>query len=263
MKPLKGQIDETIELCRQRIEKGERVLVTTLTKRTAEDLTDYLRNLDMKVRYLHSDIDAIERVEILRSLRKGDCDVLVGINLLREGLDLPEVSLVCILDADKEGFLRSETSLIQTAGRAARHVAGEVVLFADIETQSIRALLSISRHRREVQEAYNAKHGITPQTVKRAVQESLQILGKAKEVEEGVLREGGGGDVVVTDVIRELEGEMAEAAAKLEFERAALLRDQIRELKKQAGLNPDDGGALPKAKGAPYPKPKRGGKRRG
>ncbi len=264
VKPLKGQIDETIELCRQRIEKDERVLVTTLTKRTAEDLTDYLRNLDMKVRYLHSDIDAIERVEILRSLRKGDCDVLVGINLLREGLDLPEVSLVCILDADKEGFLRSETSLIQTAGRAARHVAGEVVLFANIETKSIRTLLSISQHRREVQEAYNEKHGITPQTVRRAVQESLQILGKAKEVEESVLREGGKGmgDMVITDVIRELEGEMAEAATKLEFERAALLRDQIRELKKQAGLNPDDGGALPKPKGASYPKPKRGGKRR-
>jgi excinuclease ABC subunit B len=265
VKALKGQIDETIELCRQRIEKNERVLVTTLTKRTAEDLTDYLRNLDMKVRYLHSDIDAIERVEILRSLRKGDCDVLVGINLLREGLDLPEVSLVCILDADKEGFLRSETSLIQTAGRAARHVAGEVVLFADIETQSIRALLSISQHRREVQQAYNEKHGITPQTVRRAVQESLQILGKAKELEESVLREGGKGmgDVVITDVIRELEGEMAEAATKLEFERAALLRDQIRELKKQAGLNPDDGGTLPRPKGASYPKPKRGSKRRG
>ena len=261
VKPLKGQIDETIELCRQRIERGERVLVTTLTKRTAEDLTDYLRNLDMKVRYLHSDIDAIERVEILRSLRKGDCDVLVGINLLREGLDLPEVSLVCILDADKEGFLRSETSLIQTAGRAARHVAGEVVLFADIETQSIRALLSISRHRRQVQEEHNQKHGITPQTVRRAVQESLQVLGKAREVEEGVLREGGAGDVVVTDVIRELEGEMAEAAAKLEFERAALLRDQIRELKKQAGLNPDDGGTLPKPKKATYGRPKRGGRK--
>ena len=261
IKPLKGQIDETMELCRQRIEKGERVLVTTLTKRTAEDLTDYLRNLDFKVRYLHSDIDAIERVEILRSLRKGDCDVLIGINLLREGLDLPEVSLVCILDADKEGFLRSETSLIQTAGRAARHVAGEVVLFADIETKSIRALQSISNYRRQVQLDHNAKHGITPQTIRRAVQESLHSLGKAREIEESVLREGGGGDFVVTDVIRELEGEMAEAAAKLEFERAALLRDQIRELKKQAGLNPDDGGVLPKPKKVIYEKPKRGARK--
>ena len=148
LRPLKGQIDETIELCRQRIEKGERVLVTTLTKRTAEDLTDYLRNVDLKVRYLHSDIDAIERVEILRGLRAGEFDILVGINLLREGLDLPEVSLVCILDADKEGFLRSETTLIQTAGRAARHVNGEVVLFADQVTDSIQALLDITRYRR-------------------------------------------------------------------------------------------------------------------
>lgn len=261
IKPLKGQIDETIELCRQRIEKGERVLVTTLTKRTAEDLTDYLRNLDMKVRYLHSDIDAIERVEILRSLRKGDCDVLVGINLLREGLDLPEVSLVCILDADKEGFLRSETSLIQTSGRAARHVAGEVVLFADIETKSIKALLSISNYRRQVQLDHNTKHGITPQTIKRAVQESLNSLGKARELEESVLREGGGSDFIVTDVIRELEGEMAEAATKLEFERAALIRDQIRELKKQAGMNADDCGVLPKAKKVTYAKPKRGGRK--
>ncbi|MCX6855000.1 MAG: excinuclease ABC subunit UvrB [Verrucomicrobia bacterium] len=261
IKPLKGQIDETMELCRQRIERGERVLVTTLTKRTAEDLTDYLRNLDFKVRYLHSDIDAIERVEILRSLRKGDCDVLIGINLLREGLDLPEVSLVCILDADKEGFLRSETSLIQTAGRAARHVAGEVVLFADLETKSIKALLSISNYRRQVQLDHNTKHGITPKTIRRAVQESLNSLSKARELEENVLREGGGGDFIVTDVIRELEGEMAEAATKLEFERAALLRDQIRELKKQAGLNPDDGGTLPSPKKVTYAKPKRGGRK--
>ena len=261
IKPLKGQIDETMELCRQRIEKGERVLVTTLTKRTAEDLTDYLRNLDFKVRYLHSDIDAIERVEILRSLRAGDCDVLVGINLLREGLDLPEVSLVCILDADKEGFLRSETSLIQTAGRAARHVMGEVVLFADIQTKSIQALVNICTYRRDVQAEHNEKHGITPQTVRRAVQESLHILGKAKELEESVVREGGG-DYAITETIRELEQEMAEAAMKLEYERAALLRDQIRELKKRAGLNTDDTGTLPQRKNVKYDKPKRGGKKR-
>jgi len=261
IKPLKGQIDETMELCRQRIEKGERVLVTTLTKRTAEDLTDYLRNLDFKVRYLHSDIDAIERVEILRSLRAGDCDVLVGINLLREGLDLPEVSLVCILDADKEGFLRSETSLIQTAGRAARHVMGEVVLFADVQTQSIQALTNICSYRRTVQADHNEKHGITPQTVRRAVQESLHVLGKAKELEESVVREGGG-DYAITETIRELEQEMAEAAMKLEYERAALLRDQIRELKKRAGLNSDDTGTLPQRKNVVYGKPKRGGKKR-
>src|SRR6266545_8401684 len=154
IKPLKNQIDETIELCRQRVEKGERILVTTLTKRTAEDLADYLRDVGLKVRYLLSDIDAIERVEILRGLRAADFDILVGINLLREGLDLPEVSLVCILDADKEGFLRSQTSLIQTAGRAARHVNGEVVLFADIVTQSMEALMSISEYRRAKQMDY-------------------------------------------------------------------------------------------------------------
>jgi excinuclease ABC subunit B len=257
IKPLNGQIDETMELCRQRIEKGERVLVTTLTKRTAEDLTDYLRNLNFKVRYLHSDIDAIERVEILRSLRAGDCDVLIGINLLREGLDLPEVSLVCILDADKEGFLRSETSLIQTSGRAARHVAGEVVLFADIQTQSIQALINISAHRRQVQLDHNEKHGITPQTVRRAVQESLHILGKAREVEESIVREGGG-DFAVTETIRELEQEMAEAATKLEYERAALLRDQIRELKKRVEGTTGD---LPPRQEVRYDKPKRGRKK--
>jgi excinuclease ABC subunit B len=238
IKPLKGQIDETIELCRQRIEKGERVLVTTLTKRTAEDLADYLRNLNLKVRYLHSDIDAIERVEILRGLRAGDCDILIGINLLREGLDLPEVSLVCILDADKEGFLRSETSLIQTAGRAARHVHGEVVLFADTMTDSISALIGISQYRREKQVAYNEKHGITPRSVVRPVQASLSIL-KSNEG-SSVVREGGASDETVLDVIRELEGEMAEAASRLEYERAALLRDQIRELKKQAGIGAGD-----------------------
>ena len=246
IKPLKGQIDETMELCRVRIERGERVLVTTLTKRTAEDLADYLRNLNFKVRYLHSDIDAIERVEILRSLRKGDCDVLIGINLLREGLDLPEVSLVCILDADKEGFLRSETSLIQTAGRAARHINGEVVLFADIMTDSISALIGITEYRRQRQLDHNTKHGITPRTVIRAVQESLHMYGRAEQVESNVVREAGG-DADVLTVIRELEGEMAEAAQKLEYERAALLRDQVRELKKRAGLNADDS-SLPQKK---------------
>ena len=238
MKPLKGQIDETMELCRQRIEKGERVLVTTLTKRTAEDLTDYLRNLHFRVRYLHSEIDAIERVEILRALRAGDFDILVGINLLREGLDLPEVSLVCILDADKEGFLRSETSLLQTAGRAARHVNGEVVLFADNITGSIQALLNISAYRRERQEKHNTTYNITPQTVKRAVQESLHTYQSGRQVEEGIVKEEAGGYAVV-EVLRELEAEMADAASKLEYERAALLRDQIRELKRQMGQGDD------------------------
>ena len=242
IKPLEGQIDETIELCRQRVEKQERVLVTTLTKRTAEDLSDYLHKLGLKVRYLHSDIDAVERVEILRSLRKGEFDILVGINLLREGLDLPGVSLVCILDADKEGYLRSETSLAQTAGRAARHLDGEVVLFADVMTKSILALISISDYRRKKQQEYNEKHGITPQSVRRAVQESLhQHLGPNPDDEiTGRVREDGP-ESDAREVLRELEGEMVEAATKLEYERAALLRDQIKELRERYNLGAGSG----------------------
>jgi excinuclease ABC subunit B len=235
LKPLKNQIDDTIELCRQRVEKNERVLVTTLTKRTAEDLADYLRDVGLKVRYLHSDIDTIERVEILRGLRAADFDILVGINLLREGLDLPEVSLVCILDADKEGFLRSQTSLIQTAGRAARHVNGEVVLFADQVTRSMEALTSISEYRRAKQMDYNEKHGITPQTVRRAVQESLHTILRGREIAASIIQEAGG-DFNVTELLRELEDEMQRASANLEFERAALLRDQIMEVKNGAGI---------------------------
>ena len=236
IKALKHQIDDTIELCRQRVEKSERVLVTTLTKRTAEDLADYLRDVGLKVRYLHSDIDTIERVEILRGLRAAEFDILVGINLLREGLDLPEVSLVCILDADKEGFLRSQTSLIQTAGRAARHINGEVVLFADQITQSMAALISISEYRRSKQMEYNEKHGITPQTVRRAVQESLHTILRGREIEASVIREAGG-NFDLTELLRELEDEMQSASANLEFERAALLRDQIMEVKSGTGIS--------------------------
>jgi len=232
---LKNQIDDTIELCRQRVEQQERVLVTTLTKRTSEDLADYLRDVGLKVRYLHSDIDTIERVEILRGLRAADFDILVGINLLREGLDLPEVSLVCILDADKEGFLRSQTSLIQTAGRAARHINGEVVLFADIVTDSMQALISISEYRRAKQMEYNEKHGITPQTVRRAVQESLHTILRGREIASSVINEAGG-NFDLTELLRELEDEMQRASANLEFERAALLRDQIMEVKSGTGL---------------------------
>ena len=235
LKPLTHQIDDTIELCRQRVEKNERVLVTTLTKRTAEDLADYLRDVGLKVRYLHSDIDTIERVEILRGLRAADFDILVGINLLREGLDLPEVSLVCILDADKEGFLRSQTSLIQTAGRAARHVNGEVVLFADQVTRSMEALMSITEYRRAKQMEYNEKHGITPQTVRRAVQESLHTILRGREIAAAVIQEAGG-DFDLTELLRELEDDMQRASANLEFERAALLRDQIMEVKSGAGI---------------------------
>ncbi|MBJ07373.1 MAG: excinuclease ABC subunit UvrB [Verrucomicrobiaceae bacterium] len=239
LKPLAGQIDETIERCQQRVELGERVLVTTLTKRTAEDLTEYLQGAGLKVRYIHSDIDAVERVEILRQLRAAEFDILVGINLLREGLDLPEVSLVCILDADKEGFLRNETSLIQTAGRAARHLNGECVLFCDEVTESIQRLIDVTEYRRRRQEDYNEKNNITPQSVVRAVQQSLHQLqddkSRAEKLSSSLVAE----DPAVYDavnVLMELESEMQEAAGKLEFERAAHLRDQIKELKRRAGL---------------------------
>ena len=220
------------------VERGERVLVTTLTKKTAEDLTEYLQGTGLKVRYIHADIDAVERVEILRQLRAAAFDILVGINLLREGLDLPEVSLVCILDADKEGFLRNETSLIQTAGRAARHVRGECVLFCDVVTDSIQRLLDVTEYRRGHQLEYNQAHGITPQSVKRAVQESLQLYSNQRENADQLNRSLVAEDEEVYDkvrVIAELEKEMREAAAKLEFERAAHLRDQIAQLKGEGG----------------------------
>jgi excinuclease ABC subunit B len=238
VKPLKGQIDDLINEARKRVEGKERILVTTLTKRTAEELTDYLRDIGINVRYLHSEIDAIERVEILRALRKGEFDVLVGINLLREGLDLPEVSLVAILDADKEGYLRSTTSLIQTAGRAARHLNGEVILYADVMTQSIQKFLAVSEYRRNKQLAYNKEHGITPRSVSRAVEDSLAVYTSAKRKAEMVLNEAAG-NLDVTETIRELEQEMIEASNNLEFEKAALLRDQIRELKRGSGEKSD------------------------
>ena len=231
LKPLKGQIDDLIEECRKRVDTKERVLVTTLTKRTAEELTDYLRDIGVNVRYLHSEIDAIERVEILRALRKGEFDVLVGINLLREGLDLPEVSLVAILDADKEGFLRSETSLIQTAGRAARHLNGEVILYADVMTESIKKFLAVTEYRRKRQLAYNAEHEITPRSVSRAVEDSLAVYESTRKEASSVLKDAGM-DVDLTETINELESEMLTAANNLEFEKAALLRDQIKELKR-------------------------------
>ncbi|MBI4327499.1 MAG: excinuclease ABC subunit UvrB [Chloroflexi bacterium] len=232
LKPLKGQIDHLIEAARQRVEQKERVLVTTLTKRTAEELTDYLRDIGINVRYLHSEIDAIERVEILRALRKGEFDVLVGINLLREGLDLPEVSLVAILDADKEGYLRSTTSLIQTAGRAARHLNGEVILYADVMTQSIRRFLAVSEYRRQKQLAYNREHNITPRSVSRAIEESLSSDTATRQKAAAVLNEAAA-NFDVTETLRELQEEMLGAANNLEFEKAALLRDQIHELKRQ------------------------------
>ncbi len=246
IKPLDGQIDDIMAQIRLRTERRERTLVLTLTKRTAEDLTEYLRDLDIKVRYLHSEVDAIERVEILRGLRAGEFDVLVGINLLREGLDLPEVSLVGILDADKEGYLRSEKSLIQIAGRAARHLEGTVILYADTITGSIKKLLQVTEYRRARQIAYNQAHGITPKSVQRAVQESLRsaIKGTA-DTARMVLKEGAG-QFDLVDLLKELQEEMIGASARLEYEKAALLRDQVQELKRQLGLDKiEPKGALP------------------
>ena len=253
LRPLKGQIDETIELCRQRVERNERVLVTTLTKKTAEDLAEYLQGTGLKCRYLHSDIDAVERVEILRQLRAATFDILIGINLLREGLDLPEVSLVCILDADKEGFLRNETSMIQTAGRAARHIGGECVLFCDKITDSIQALIDITAYRRERQEAHNIEHGITPQSVKRALQTSLHTHENARQSADKLNSSLVAEDVQTYDklrVISELEEEMREASSRLEFERAAHLRDQIASLKND--------GVTPMTQDVRYPARKKG-----
>ncbi|MGB0586936.1 MAG: excinuclease ABC subunit UvrB [Limisphaerales bacterium] len=232
IKPLKGQIDDLIEECRQRVDQKERILVTTLTKRTAEELTDYLREIGINVRYLHSEIDALERVEILRALRLGEFDVLVGINLLREGLDLPEVSLVAILDADKEGYLRSTTSLIQTSGRAARHLNGQVILYADVMTKSIKAFLAASHYRREKQLKHNEENNITPQSVSRAVEDSLGNRQEATDKATMLLRDAGG-EYDVTETIRELEQDMLAAAENLEFEKAAHLRDQVKMLKKE------------------------------
>ena len=234
IKPLKGQIDDLLEESRQRADKGERVLVTTLTKRTAEELTDYLADIGVNVRYLHSDIGAIERVEILRALRQGEFDVLVGINLLREGLDIPEVSLVAILDADKEGFLRSTTSLVQTAGRAARHLNGQVILYADKKTRSIREFLRICDYRRKKQIAHNKKHGMTPRSVSRPIEQRLGDRLGGQQANAVTLRESVD-DLDVVETIRELEKEMIDAAEKLEFEKAALLRDQVSELKNLTG----------------------------
>ncbi len=238
IRPIKGQVEDFIGEVQTAAEEGHRTLATTLTKRMSEDLTDYLREAGLKVEYLHSDIDAIERVEILRRLRLGEFDVLVGVNLLREGLDLPEVALVAILDADKEGFLRSTTSIIQTAGRAARHEKGRVILYADEMTVSITKALEVTQKRREKQLAYNAEHGITPKSVKRGIEESLQAPGKKYDQSEDVdLMVAEADDVDVASVIAELESDMLEAAQKLEFEKAATIRDQIEML--QSGKHLD------------------------
>lgn len=234
VKPLKNQVDDLMEEIKSRVEKKGRVLVTTLTKRMAEDLADYLSQLGIKVRYLHSEIDAIERVDILRDLRLAEFDVLVGINLLREGLDLPEVSLVAILDADKEGFLRSETSLIQTAGRAARNKAGEVIMYADAVTDSMRKAISETNRRRKIQEEYNKAHGITPQTIYKTREEILKTTAFADSRTESVVKEEKLDyldSFTLEDKIEHLEKAMRQASKNLEFEKAASFRDELKKLK--------------------------------
>jgi excinuclease ABC subunit B len=246
VKPTKGQIDDIISLVNDRVEAGERVLITTLTKKMAEDLSEYLLEQGLKVRYLHSNIDTIQRIEILRALRLGEFDVLVGINLLREGLDLPEVSLVAILDADKEGFLRSETSLIQMIGRAARNVNGQVVMYADKRTKAMDAAIDETNRRRARQVVYNAEHGINPQTIRKAVGDILDVLrpsdaGSSTGRGDRRRKEH---DRVVADLrslpqqelarlIQTLEEEMNQAASDLRFEYAARLRDEVKELRRE------------------------------
>jgi excinuclease ABC subunit B len=235
VRPLTGQIDDLMEEVKLHAERKERVLVTTLTKKTAEDLTRYLNESGLRVQYLHSDITALDRVQILRHLRLHDFDCLVGVNLLREGLDLPEVSLVAVLDADKEGFLRSDTSLIQTAGRAARNVDGKVILYADRVTDSMKRMIAVTEKRRISQLAYNAAHGITPTTVIKEIEDNLAIEKKAGEIEVNVLKEAGE-SYDVHQVAEELKREMLSAAEALEFERAGMLRDQLTELMEAAGM---------------------------
>ena len=228
VKPVMNQIDDLIEQIQERVEKQERVLVTTLTKKMAEDLTAYLAGIGIKVKYMHSDIKALERMEIIRDLRLGEFDVLVGINLLREGLDIPEVSLVAILDADKEGFLRSERSLIQTIGRAARNTEGKVIMYADELTESMEKAISETNRRRKIQMQYNEEHGITPKTIQKSVREAI----KASIIEEAEAKYDISKNESIEDVINKLTDEMLKYAADMEFEKAAELRDKIKELEK-------------------------------
>ena len=244
MRPVKGQIDDLLGECKKRIEHGERVLVTTLTKRMAEDLTDYCCNMGVKARYLHSDIDTLERLQIIRALRLGEFDVLVGINLLREGLDIPEVSLVCILDADKEGFLRSAGSLIQTFGRAARNTHGQVILYADTVTDSMKKAMDETNRRRAKQIAYNEEHHITPRSTKKSMDSPLDAIyeeskasaqkqGRGRGRKRGKAEEAPATAEEAAELVAKLEKEMRRKARDLEFEEAAQLRDRIRSLRER------------------------------
>jgi excinuclease ABC subunit B len=231
VKPTRGQIDDLLDQIKTRVNKGERCLVTTLTKRMAEELAEYLIEMEIKTHYLHSEIDTLERVEILRDLRLGVYDVVVGINLLREGLDLPEVSLVAILDADKEGFLRSEGALIQTMGRASRHIDGHVIMYADVTTNSMANAISETQRRRQIQEAYNQEHNITPQGIRKAIRDITERVRAVAETRTRYMAV----PIAKEDIarlIKELQSQMKTAARNLEFEKAALLRDRIIELRK-------------------------------
>ena len=233
VRPVEGQIDDLVGEVNKEIAKKNKILITTLTKRMAEDLTDYMRELGIRVRYLHSDIDTLERTEIVRDMRLDVFDVLVGINLLREGLDIPEITLVAILDADKEGFLRSETSLIQTIGRAARNSEGHVIMYADKITDSMRIAIDETERRRKVQMAYNEKHGITPQTIQKGVRDLIAVSKKVAAEEMRLEKDPESmSEKELEKLIRELEKQMKKAAAELNFEAAAELRDKLIELKR-------------------------------
>ncbi|MBB76755.1 MAG: excinuclease ABC subunit B [Planctomycetaceae bacterium] len=234
VQPARGQVPHLLEQIRQRARCGERVLVTALTKRLAEDLSAYLNEQNVSCKWLHSELDAFERVELLKELREGRFEALVGVNLLREGLDLPEVSMVAILDADKEGFLRSETSLIQTIGRAARHINAKVILYADRVTDSMQRAIEETRRRRALQEEYNTKHGITPQSIHKEIQAGIEAVSEAHREANAAVGRNEESEIVTEDLIQELQTEMLEAAESLEFERAAALRDQITQLREPA-----------------------------
>jgi excinuclease ABC subunit B len=234
VRPASGQVMDLVNECHKRAAAGERVLVTTLTKRLAEDLSHYMGEAGLKCKYLHSEIQTFDRVEILRELREGGFDVLVGVNLLREGLDLPEVSFVAILDADKQGFLRSETSLIQMIGRCARNVNSQVFLYADSVTPAMRRAMDETTRRRAIQEAYNKEHNITPTTIQKAIRHGIDVELKARRVAREMLAESED-EFEISETLRMLEEEMLEAANNLEFEKAAEIRDRIKELKEKEG----------------------------
>jgi len=252
VKPADGQVDDLHHLISQRVAKGQRVLVTTLTKRMAEDLTDYFEQLGVRVRYMHSDVKTLERVQLIRELRLGEYDVMIGINLLREGLDLPEVGLVAVLDADKEGFLRSSGALIQTAGRAARNLAGTVIFYADNLTESMKRAMEETARRRGLQEEYNRANGITPSSINKAIEDGLASIYEADYAHVPQLKEesatGAGGRYglpayldrrELEEMITRLEREMLQCAERLEFEQAAEVRDRLRGIKEEALLNMD------------------------